>query len=86
MRKITPLLKHYKYVLAFLLLTILIINACKKDKGNLPLTKQELIAEAKSFFENEVVNLPQLNDNNLRHSLNKTPASASLWLVFKIMA
>ncbi|RZK36603.1 MAG: hypothetical protein EOO90_27055 [Pedobacter sp.] len=53
---------------------LLLVNSCRKDKSqNLPLSKTELIAEAQSYFEDEVVNLPQLNDNNLRHKLNKTP-------------
>ncbi|WP_316769375.1 hypothetical protein [Pedobacter frigiditerrae] len=53
---------------------LLIINSCRKDKSqNLPLSKTELIAEAQSYFKDEIVNLPQLNDNNLRHSLDKTP-------------
>ena len=54
-------------------MALLLINSCRKDRQNLPLTKTELIAEARSFFEDEIVNLPKLNDNNARHSLNKTP-------------
>ncbi|WP_316785717.1 hypothetical protein [Pedobacter frigiditerrae] len=53
---------------------LLLVNSCRKDKSqNLPLSKTELIAEAQSYFKDEIVNLPQLNDNNLRHSLDKTP-------------
>ncbi|TKC03308.1 hypothetical protein [Pedobacter cryotolerans] len=54
-------------------MALLLINSCRKDRQNLPLTKTELITEARSFFENETVNLPKLNDNNVRHSLNKIP-------------
>ena len=54
-------------------MALLLINSCRKDRQNLPLTKTELITEARSFFEDEIVNLPKLNDNNVRHSLNKAP-------------
>ena len=54
-------------------MVLLLINSCRKDRQNLPLTKTELITEARSFFEDEIVILPKLNDNNIRHSLNKTP-------------
>ncbi|MFI5451111.1 hypothetical protein ACHMWN_03050 [Pedobacter sp. UC225_61] len=57
----------------FLSMVLLLTNSCRKDSQDLPLTKSELIAEARSYFENEIINLPQLRDNNARDALGKIP-------------
>lgn len=74
MKKNYSLLKQYLLVLTLLISTTIIVYSCKKDRKFSPLeVRKELIAEAKTYFEEEVLsnNLKLYNDPNVRHSLIK---------------
>ncbi|MCZ4244565.1 hypothetical protein [Pedobacter punctiformis] len=76
MKKIYALLKPYALVLTLLTATTIIIYSCKKDRETSSAeTKNELISEAKSYFEDEVLkkSLKDSNDPNFRHSIIKRP-------------
>lgn len=65
-----------RFALAFTLLAItsIIIYSCKKNREPSVLEiNAELIAESKTYFENNVLNQPKINDDNIRHGLGKTP-------------
>lgn len=78
------LLKPYVWALTLLLTTTMIIYSCKKDRGSLTnQDSKEIIAEAKSYFENEILSqsLRLPNDPNFRHNVAKRP----IWYKATIM-
>ncbi len=74
MKKNYSLLKQYLLALTLLISTTIIVYSCKKDRKSSPLElRKELISEAKTYFEEEVLssNLKLHNDPNFRHSIMK---------------
>jgi hypothetical protein len=74
MEKNYALLKRCIFALIFLLTTAIVIYSCKKDR---PFTreeiKNELITDAKDFFQKDILSNKEiiLNDQNYRHGLTK---------------
>ncbi|KLT66452.1 hypothetical protein [Pedobacter sp. BMA] len=76
MRKIYALLKQYVLASILLFIATIVIYSCKKDKGSsINQDSKEIIADAKSYFEQKILNksLRIPNDPNFRHSIIKKP-------------
>ncbi|WP_293783765.1 hypothetical protein [uncultured Pedobacter sp.] len=74
MNKNYSLLKQYLLAFAFLIFITSILHSCKKERKFSPLeVRKELILEAKTYFEEEVLsnNFKLPNDPNVRHSIMK---------------
>ncbi|WP_293784860.1 hypothetical protein [uncultured Pedobacter sp.] len=70
------LFKSYLLALTLLFTTTIIIYSCRKDRGSsINRNSKEIIAEAKSYFEEEILSKSLLipDDPNFRHSLIKRP-------------
>ncbi|PWS29782.1 hypothetical protein DF947_20810 [Pedobacter paludis] len=74
MRKNYTLFKRYALAFALFAITAVVVYSCKKNREpSASEINAELINESKAYFEKNILNQLQINDNNIRHGLGKTP-------------